>query len=186
MKKIDLGQKIGLVANGGVIASLILALACSLATVPHVSLAQVTFEEDGGMLPDGTPYLMRVPSNWTGAVIRDLDYATYARSDDRSRNRSYLLEKGYAMIGTGRHRLRAIRHDPAVEIANLDAVLEMFDRRFRRPDRVIQFGCSGGGAVTLSIAENYASRVDGAVAMAANIPVWQMILFSTDGLPLKH
>jgi pimeloyl-ACP methyl ester carboxylesterase len=39
---------------------------------------------------------------------------------------------------------------------------------------VIQFGCSGGGAVTLNIAENFSGRIDGAVAMAAHIPVWQM------------
>ena len=155
------------------------------AAIPGNAMAQATFEEEAGTLPDGTPYLMRVPPNWTGTVIRDLDYAANARSDDRSRNRSYLLERGYALLGTGRHPLRAIRHDPAVEIENLDAVLDMFDRRFRIPDRVIQFGCSGGGAVSLSIAEDFSRRIDGAVAMAANIPVWQMNTFLDGWFALK-
>ena len=61
----------------------------------------------------------------------------------------------------------------------------MFDRRFRRPDRVIQLGCSGGGAVTLGVAEDFSSRIDGAVAMAAHIPVWQMNTFLDGWFTLK-
>lgn len=152
-------------APASVVAAVLLLVA-----LPADGTAQGSFAEEAGTLPDGTPYLMRVPDDWTGTVIRDLDYAANAgRSID-----AYLLKEGYAMIGTGRHPLRALRYDPAVEIANLDRVLEMFDARFRRPDRVIQFGCSGGGAVTLSIAEGFSDRIDGAVAMAAHIPVWQM------------
>ena len=128
---------------------------------------------------------MRVPASWNGTVIRDLDYASNAGSRDSWRNYSYLLAKGYALIGTGRHSLRAFRYDPAVEIANLDRVLDMFDKRFRRPDRVIQLGCSGGGAVTLGVAEDFSSRIDGAVAMAAHIPVWQMNTFLDGWFTLK-
>jgi hypothetical protein len=152
----------------------IVASVALVTAFPNDAAPQSTFTEEAGTLPDGTAYLMRVPTNWTGTVIRDLDYASNAGSRDGWRNDSNLLAKGYALIGTGRHPLRALRYDPAVEIANLDRVLDMFDDRFRRPDRVIQFGCSGGGAVTLSIAENFSSRIDGAVAMAAHIPVWQM------------
>ena len=168
----------------GVLAA-VLAFLPATSVIPGKAAAQTTFAEEGGTLPDGTSYLMRVPPNWTGTVIRDLDYASRARSGDRSRNYSYLLDKGYAMIGTGRHPLRAIRHDPAVEIANLDRVLDLFDRRFRTPDRVIQFGCSGGGAVTLNIGEDFSSRIDGAVAMAAHIPVWQMNTFLDGWFALK-
>ena len=98
----------------------VLACVPTMTARPLSAAVQSTFVEEGGTLPDGTSYLMRVPPNWTGTVIRDLDYTSAARSDDRSRNRSYLLERGYAMIGTGRHPLRALRWDPAVEIANLD------------------------------------------------------------------
>jgi pimeloyl-ACP methyl ester carboxylesterase len=174
-------------ARGGLLAAVLVALvlAGSLAALPEEAVAQTTFTEEAGTLPDGTSYLMRVPPNWSGTVIRDLDYASNARSDDRARNRSYLLERGYAMIGTGRHPLRALRWDPVVEIANLDRVLELFDRRFRPPDRVIQFGCSGGGAVTLNIAEDFSGRIDGAIAMAAHIPVWQLNTFLDGWFALK-
>lgn len=162
-----------------------LTLLLPLGTVPAGAAGQPTFTEQAGTLPDGTAYLMRVPASWAGTVIRDLDYASNATSGDRRRNHSYLLERGYALIGTGRHPLRALRYDPAVEIANLDRVLEMFDRRFRVPDRVIQLGCSGGGAVTLNIAEDFSGRIDGAVAMAAHIPVWQMNTFLDGWFVLK-
>ena len=155
-------------------------------TAPSRAAApQSEFTDDRGKLPDGTDYLIRVPAAWNGTVIRDLDYAANAGSRDSWRNYSYLLGKGYALIGTGRHPLRALRYDPAVEIANLDRVLNLFDRRFRRPDRVIQFGCSGGGAVTLGVAEDFSSRIDGAVAMAAHIPVWQMNTFLDGWFALK-
>lgn len=156
-----------------------------LPAVSDGAAAHTTFTEEGGKLPDGTEYLMRVPASWNGTVIRDLDYASNAGSRNSWRNYSYLLDKGYALIGTGRHPLRALRYDPAVEIANLDRVLEMFDRRFRRPDRVIQFGCSGGGAVTLGVAEDFSSRIDGAVSLAAHIPVWQMNTFLDGWFTLK-
>ncbi len=175
-------------ARGGLLTGVLVAVLVFLpatAATNGKAAAQATFAEEGGTLPDGTSYLMRVPPNWTGTVIRDLDYASRARSGDRWRNYSYLLERGYAMIGTGRHPLRALRWDPAVEIANLDRVLDLFDRRFRRPDRVIQFGCSGGGAVTLNIAEDFSRRIDGAVAMAAHIPVWQMNTFLDGWFALK-
>ena len=70
-----------------------------------------------------------------------------------------------AGIGCG-----CIQYDPVREIANLDRVLGMFDKRFGRPKRVIQYGCSGGGAVGLFIAEDFSNRIDGVIASAAHIP----------------
>jgi hypothetical protein len=154
-------------------------------TLPGETAAQARFTEESGTLPDGTGYLMRVPPNWNGTVIRDLDFASRGQATDETRNGTYLLERGYALIGTGRHPLRALRWDPAVEIENLERVLVMFDERFRPPDRVIQFGCSGGGAVSLNIAESYSSRIDGAIAMAAHISVWQMNTYLDGWFVLK-
>jgi hypothetical protein len=150
----------------------------------YTPAAQATFTDEAGKLPDGTAYRMRMPARWNGTLIRDLDYASNAESRTW-RNYLYLLEKGYAVAGTGRHPLRALQYDPAVEIKNLDRVLDLFDKRFRRPDRVIQFGCSGGGAVTLGVAEDFSARIDGAVALAAHIPVWQMNTFLDGWFVLK-
>src|SRR5262245_50281611 len=42
--------------------------------------AQNRAGEEGGELPDGTQYLMKVPANWNGTLIRDLDYASGANA----------------------------------------------------------------------------------------------------------
>jgi hypothetical protein len=47
---------------------------------PTSLVAQTKAGEDGGELPDGTQYLMKVPANWNGTLIRDLDYASGANA----------------------------------------------------------------------------------------------------------
>jgi len=96
------------------------------------AVAQTRAGEEGGELPDGTQYLMKVPPNWNGTLIRDLDYA----SGSNAPRWGALYANGYALAGTGRHRLRLYQYDPQREITNLDLVLEMFDKRFGNPKRV--------------------------------------------------
>ena len=143
----------------------------SLTLFQGTAASQVTYTEEGGALRDGTRYLMRVPSNWNGTLLRDLDYLTNV-NDARYLD---MLVRGYAVSGTARHSRRwAGYYDPAREIAHLDTVLDLFVERFRKPDRVIQYGCSGGGHVTLAVAEDFSGRIDGAIAWAAHTPVWLM------------
>ncbi|MGI9627643.1 MAG: hypothetical protein ACR2QM_12460 [Longimicrobiales bacterium] len=151
-----------------------------LAAVPFLCLpvgpglsGQVPFTEESSMLPDGTLYRIRVPDPWNGTLLRDLDYA--GRADNAFGLN--MLERGYAMAGTQRHELRAFQYDPQREITNLDLVLDRFEDRFTAPDRVIQYGCSGGGHVTIAVAEDYSSRIDGAIALGAHHPVWLMNTF---------
>lgn len=152
-----------------------------LAGLPDWATAQARYAEDGGTLPDGTVYLMRVPPNWNRTLIRDLDYASGA---NHPRN-EYLLRKGFALAGTRRHRLRTFQYDPAREIANLNSVLDRFEARFGKPARVIQYGCSGGGHVALAVAEDFSGRVDGAIATAAHTPVWPMNTYLDGWFTLK-
>lgn len=147
---------------------------------PPGTLAQ-SYEEEHGTLPDGTIYRMRVPANWNGTLLRDLDYA--GRPDNPVN--SHLLSQGYGMSGIQRHELRAFRYDPAREIANLDNVLDRFEQRWRTPDRVIQYGCSGGGHVTIAVAEDFSDRIDGAVALGAHTPVWLMNTFLDGWFAMK-
>ena len=132
------------------------------------------YTEQTGSLPDGTEYMIRVPDEWNGTLIRDLDYAQRISQDERSSRYAYLLENGYALAGTARHPLRAWQYDPAREIANLDLVLDRFSEEFGEAERVIQFGCSGGGHVSLAVAEDFSERIDGSVVLAAHTPVWLM------------
>lgn len=167
-------------------------LAVSLVMLTSASLAgltisvdeaagQPTFTEEGGTLPDGTVYMMRVPDNWNNTLIRDLDFASRANSD----RYLHMLEQGYAVAGTRRHRLRAFQYDPAREIANLDTVLDKFAAQFGDPTRVIQYGCSGGGHVSLAVAESFSGRVDGVISQAAHTPVWLMNTFLDGWFSLK-
>ena len=165
--------------------SAFVAAVALFATLPHTTAAQANYTEDGGMLPDGTEYLMRVPANWNGVLIRDLDFASGATNPESWRSYSQLLERGYAVAGTARHRLRAISWDPVREIARLDRVQDMVEARFGRPDRVIQMGSSGGGFLGLVIAEDFHDRIDGVIANAAHIPVWQMNTYLDGWFVLK-
>ncbi len=174
---------LSLASNLGVslFAAVIIASLAGLTVLSGKAAAQATFTEESGTLPDGTVYLMRVPPNWNKTLFRDLDYASGA-SNPRYQ---YMLEKGYAVSGTMRHRLRMYQYDPAREIANLDLVLDRFETRFGKPARVIQYGCSGGGHVTLAVAENFSNRIDGAIALAAHTPVWIMNTFLDGWFSLK-
>ncbi len=155
----------------GILAPAFVTALALLAPAP--SAGQVDFEEEQATLPDGTFYVIRRPADWNGTLIRDLDYA--GRADNAFG--IYMLEQGFAMAGTRRHDLRAFQYDPQREIANLDLVLDRFGKRFALPERVIQYGCSGGGHVTLGVAEDFSDRVDGAIALGAHHPVWLMNTF---------
>ena len=96
--------------------------------------SQVTYTEEGGALRDGTRYLMRVPSNWNGTLLRDLDYLTNVNN---ARYLDMLVRGLNAVSGTARHSRRwAGYYDPARKIAHLDTVLDLFVERFRKPDRI--------------------------------------------------
>ena len=125
-----------------------------------VAAQSVQYQQVAGTLPDLTPYLMRFPANWNGTVINDLDYQSGANSASKMQ----LLQSGYALSGTGRPPWRAAHYDPAIESANLMTVLDIFQANFGKPQRILQYGCSGGGATALSIAEFYPDRIDGVIA----------------------
>ncbi len=147
-------------------------------------LDPVNFQEHKGTLPDGTLYLMQIPEEWNGILIRDLDFASNVNGIYSSRY-STLLNNHYAIIGTARHKMRTYQYDPAREIQNLNLTLDMFIEKYKQPEKTIQFGCSGGGHVSLAAAEAFADRIDGSVALAAHTPVWLMNTFLDGWFVLK-
>jgi pimeloyl-ACP methyl ester carboxylesterase len=137
--------------------------------VPTSAVAQVAFTEVGpALLPDGTSYGMRVPQNWNGVVLNDLDYVG-ARNGARSQ---YFMSKGYAIAGIQRHPNRRYQLDPAGEVANLLTVLDIFEAQYGKPKRVISFGTSAGGQLGMAFAEAHPDRINGVVVGAATTPVW--------------
>jgi len=149
-----------------------------------ISINGTSINERQGSLPDGTPYLIHVPANWNKILLRDLDYADGASGPNSDRY-NLLLKHVYAIAGTARHKLRQWRYDPVHEIDNLNQLLDMFVATYGNADKVIQYGCSGGGQVSLAVAETYPDRIDGAVALAAHTPVWLMNSFLDGWFALK-
>ncbi|CAM4217341.1 alpha/beta hydrolase [Zobellia roscoffensis] len=149
-----------------------------LSNVPLKSDSQSDYTEIKDSIPiRGTEYLIRVPNNWNGTLLNDLDYR---KSADSSRN-LLLLKQGYALSGTARRPERLNNYDPAHEIHDLISVLDIFESIFGKPKQVIQLGCSGGGTVTLAMAEIHPDRIDGAIAGCASTSPW-MANTHLDGL----
>ena len=143
------------------------------------------FREERGSLPDGTEYTIRVPGDWNGILIRDLDFTSGLENPERVGRYRDLAARGYALAGTARHRLRQWQYDPAREIVNLDRLLDHFEAGYGKPSLMIQYGCSGGGHLGLAMAEDFPERVDGVVALAAHCPVWLMNCFYDGWFALK-
>ncbi|MFB0614360.1 hypothetical protein, partial [Aurantiacibacter poecillastricola] len=120
-------------------------------------------EELKGTLPDGTAWLIKVPQNWNGTLLRDLDFATNAEFEMTLPRYEDLLNRGYAFAGLARHPLRPWRYDPQYEIKNLERVQDIFAEQVAVPNHVLQYGCSGAGFVSLSSAEAFPDKIDGAV-----------------------
>lgn len=149
-----------------------------LPTVKRSTEAQVEYTEiEAKISVRGTQYRIRVPENWHGTLVSDLDY--YGNAD--SPKALYLLEHGYALSGTKRRPNRMKHYDPAHEIHDLISVLDIFEATFGKPKHTIQWGCSGGGTITLAMAEIHPDRIDGAIAACGATSRW-MANTHLDGL----
>lgn len=155
---------------------LCLALAASLAA-PVSAQDKTPFREHSGVLPDGTSWLIRVPENWNGRLLRDLDFAGWNHVPGFAPRYDDLLARGYAFAGTARHPMGFSQYDPQREILNLQTVQDIFTQLESEPDMVMQYGCSGGGLDSLASAEDYPDKIDGSVVLAAHTPVWIMNSF---------
>ncbi|MEP0213648.1 MAG: hypothetical protein ABJD66_10565 [Cellulophaga sp.] len=161
-------------------------------SIPHISYSQEKKTEQTWELPEiknssvvvktetnyseindtipirGTQYMIRVPEAWNGILLNDLDYLQSANSE---RN-LHLLEEGYALSGTKRRPDRFSNYDPAHEIHDIISVLDIFEKTFGKPKHTIQLGCSGGGTITLAMAEIHPDRIDGGIAGCAATSAW--------------
>ena len=131
---------------------LCLAIAASLAA-PVSAQDKIPFREHS-----------RVPDNWNGRLLRDLDFASFIHVPGYAPRYDDLLARGYAFAGLARHPLRLWQYDPQREILNLQTVQDTFAQLEREPDMVMQYGCSGGGLDSLASAEDYPDKIDGSVA----------------------
>lgn len=165
-----------LLALAATIAAATIAAATTSLTTTSAAEADspVTYTEVTGTLDSiepGQPYRIRVPENWNGTLLSDMDYANSA---DSERN-MYFLEQGYALSGIQRvYPHRRYNYDPAREIDDLLEVMDIFEAQFGNPDRILQVGFSGGGNVAVAMAEHHGDRIDGALAWGAHEPIAMM------------
>ena len=113
------------------------------------------------VLLDGTPYRVAIPPAWNGTLLLDLDFAgTYGVP---SAAYTWLLGNGYALAGTARIMNTV---SASVWAHRLLQVLHVVRKAHGRPDRVIAYGQSGGGATARAFVQEMPHSVDGAIAMA--------------------
>lgn len=150
-----------------IIALVVAATFCVVMAGPLFAMGQEDvsngLQVEEGVLPTGFPYRIAAPGSWNGIVIVDLDAARSAKS----KFALYLLDHGYAYIGTGRHPERMTKHDPLTELDAQIAVIKMFVKKHGEPKYCIQYGGSGGGFISLAMAEMYPNFIDGAIAFNA-------------------
>jgi pimeloyl-ACP methyl ester carboxylesterase len=137
------------------------------------------FDERSGALESDARYLIRIPSDWNGVLLNDLDYADLNREKP---SRAFLLQRGYGLSGTSRLQSRGREN-----IDNQLATLEAVTREFSEPRITVQIGCSGGGATALWMAERHADRIHGAIAQCGTSPamhrhLWTDLLFVSRAL----
>ncbi len=152
-------------AMRNVLATALTAASFAMSAGAAFGQAHLPLTEFSGVFPDGQRWQITVPANWNGTVVNDLD-----RIGSTSRA-NVLLPRGYAYTGTQRHPDRGTHWDPRAESNNMVKVLDEFEARVGRPARTIQFGCSGGGSVAMSVAEDHPTRFDGVIPMHGSSPV---------------
>jgi len=153
------------------------ATAVALATAVAIPLVATTASgtepagtiHRSGVFDDGQEWQISVPPNWNGILVNDLDSVGDVLSEG-SRS-TFFLNHGYAYTGTRRHPDRSSNWDPRAESINMEKVLDLFEAEFGDPRIAIQFGCSGGGSVGLSVAEDHPGRFDGAISLHASDPI---------------
>lgn len=155
----------------GVLLTAVVATALPLGAQPATGVQATSPEttQMQGVFPDGQEWQISVPDNWNGVVINDLD--AVPRLASGSPIAEYFLENGYAYTGTRRHPDRSFNWDPPAESNNMAAVLDIFSDEFGEPATAIQYGCSGGGSVGLSVAEDHPDIFDGVISMHASDPI---------------
>jgi len=114
------------------------------------------------VLLDGTPYRIAVPAKWNGTLLLDLDFVP-SPGTWPSLIYDWLLSRGYAVAGTARVMNTV---SASVWAHRLLQVLHIARKVHGRPDRVIAYGQSGGGAAARAFVQEMPHSIDGAIAMS--------------------
>ena len=145
-----------------------LLLSCHAAPVFSAAPPRSTVSLSGA-LQDGAEWQATVPPNWNGTLL--VWSHGYSRTrpkpeDAPSAHREALLAAGYALAGS-----TYAQGGWAIDSAVPDqiATVAAFTKRHGKPRRVIAWGMSMGGLITVALAERRDTPVDGGLALCGSI-----------------
>jgi len=156
---------------------LIAMLAQSVATLSAaaLSVAAPGMAEDAAppqslsTLPGGAHWAAEVPEKWNGTLLvwsRGYSNKSGQPESAPAALRNALLAQGYALAGSD-YGAGGWALEQAIPAQ--DQVIDAFSASHGKPRRVIAWGNSMGGLVTVALAEQQAGRIDGGVAFCSSI-----------------
>ncbi|GAA1617739.1 alpha/beta hydrolase [Kribbella sancticallisti] len=134
---------------------------------------------------DGAEFKVETPERWNGTLlIFSHPYYPEGMPDfppghgNRDDTQDWLLEQGYALAASDFKGRTGFVVKEAVE--DQLGVLDWFEDHVGKPRRTIATGSSGGGSISLLLAEKYPRRIDGVLAMCTPIDLYGQLNMSLD------
>jgi pimeloyl-ACP methyl ester carboxylesterase len=133
----------------------------------------------------GAEYKVETPERWNGTLlIYSHPYYPAGMPEfppghgNRDDSEAWLLEQGYALAASDFKGRTGFVVKEAVH--DQIGVLDWFEDHVGKPRRTVATGSSGGGAISLLLAEKYPQRIDGVLAMCAPIDLYGQLNLSLD------
>ncbi|HYL63866.1 MAG TPA: prolyl oligopeptidase family serine peptidase [Candidatus Methylomirabilis sp.] len=136
-----------------------------------------------GTLPDGATYLIEVPANWNGTLFLYSHGYVVPGSKNPAQDvgdpatRAFMLASGFALAGSSYATTGWAVHEA---LPDQIAVLDVFEKTFRKPAQTIAWGHSLGGMITAGLIQHFPERFDAALPMcgvlSGGVATWNTAL----------
>lgn len=151
-------------------ATLAASLPAASQPAPATTVAAMGVRKLEGVTASGAKWIAEVPADWNGALLLiSRGYSPTVRPPElalRGGAREWLLAHGYALAASGYSRAGwALAEAVPDQIATLDA----FAAQAGKPKRVIAYGSSMGGLITVALVERHPERFAAAIPNCASI-----------------
>ena len=165
----------------GLLLAVIGTLACL--AIAGSAFAQTGIATSMGTLPDGATYLIEVPANWNGILFLYSHGYVIPGADNPAQDvgdpftRAFMLASGFALAGSSYATTGWALHEA---LPDQIAVLDVFEKMFRKPAQTIAWGHSLGGMITAGLIQRYPERFDAALPMcgvlSGGVATWNTAL----------
>jgi len=134
-----------------------------------LGLAAPSSAEQSGLTGSGAAWALSMPQHWNGTLlIYSHGYSAALRAPDLAPRgtEDWLLAHGYALIASA---YSSPGWAVAEAVPDQMAALDAFALQYGRPQRVIAWGSSMGGLITIALAEQYPGRIAAALPSCGSI-----------------